>query len=553
MSRKVWKRNEIKIDDTFAYNVALEVMENDEDNEPKSVPKCKYINNWPQWKDAIKAELKSLEKQWNPLPPNAYTEKLLKRFYMDKSHPLSTPMVVRTLNVEKDLFRPSIEDEEILGPKLMPNQETLEWAEINISLSLRYKRYGLYYTNPSERNVVAFADARYMFDPYTGQSQTGYVFISSNTAISWCFVKQTMSATSLNHAKIFAIHEVSRECVWLRSVIQHIRESCGISSGQDAPTAIHEDNATYRYIKGDITKHILLKFFFTHDLQKSGDIIIQKTNYGDIEFGFYPSVAPQTVEHIYKLVRLGCYNTNHFFRVDKGFVAQVADVAGGRTAPMNEEQKVEAVKPIKGEFSDVKHVRGILSMGRYSDPDSAQSSFSMLLGDAPHLDHEYAIFGKVTKGDETLKKLEELPTRREGIFVMEVFSYLLIYPPVLFSRKEMTRGVLGANGGMGMRNAKDTEMENCERDKSVLKRRLTASAVEIERQGIVDATWVVGSTMRKHKKNPVQCFLLVNMGSFKSGPTKLKDERSSRKVVHHLPEKASDVGNESKCLTLAMK
>ncbi|PWZ53053.1 Peptidyl-prolyl cis-trans isomerase CYP23 [Zea mays] len=52
----------------------------------------------------------------------------------------------------------------------------------------------------------------------------------------------------------------------------------------------------------------------------------EKTNFGDIEFGFFPHVAPKTVEHIFKLVRLGCYNTNHFFRVDKGFVAQVADV-----------------------------------------------------------------------------------------------------------------------------------------------------------------------------------------------------------------------------------
>lgn len=51
-------------------------------------------------------------------------------------------------------------------------------------------------------------------------------------------------------------------------------------------------------------------------------------------------------------------------QVDKGFVAQVADVVGGRTAPMNEEQRVHAKKTIVGEFSDVKHVRGILSMGR---------------------------------------------------------------------------------------------------------------------------------------------------------------------------------------------
>ncbi|RDY07655.1 Peptidyl-prolyl cis-trans isomerase CYP23, partial [Mucuna pruriens] len=152
--------------------------------------------------------------------------------------------------------------------------------------------------------------------------------------------------------------------------------------------------------------------------------VVFQTNYGDIEFGFYPTVAPKTVDHIFKLVRLGGYNTNHFFRVDKGFVAQVADVMGGRSAPMNEEQKREAKKTVIGEFSEVKHVRGILSMGRYEDPDSASSSFSMLLGDAPHLDGKYAIFGKVTKGDETLTKLEQLPTRKEGIFVMKPWAKL---------------------------------------------------------------------------------------------------------------------------------
>lgn len=187
--------------------------------------------------------------------------------------------------------------------------------------------------------------------------------------------------------------------------------------------------------------------------------VVFQTNFGDIEFGFFPSVAPKTVDHIFKLVRLGCYNTNHFFRVDKGFVAQVADVVGGRLAPMNEEQRQEAEKTVVGEFSDVKHVRGILSMGRYEDPNSAASSFSMLLGDAPHLDRQYAVFGKVTKGDETLRKLEELPTRREGIFVMPT-ERITILSSYYY----------------------DTEMENCEDERSILKRRLTASAIEIERQ-----------------------------------------------------------------------
>ncbi|KAK9277720.1 hypothetical protein L1049_007267 [Liquidambar formosana] len=198
---------------------------------------------------------------------------------------------------------------------------------------------------------------------------------------------------------------------------------------------------------------------FSQDSHLGSARVVFQTNYGDIEFGFFPTVAPQTVDHIFKLVRLGCYNTNHFFRVDKGFVAQVADVIGGRSVPMNDDQREEAEKTVVGEFSDVKHVRGILSMGRYSDPNSASSSFSILLGDAPHLDGQYAIFGRVTKGDETLKKLEQLPTRREGIFVMPT-DRITILSSYYY----------------------DTKMEACEQEKSVLKRRLAASAVEIERQ-----------------------------------------------------------------------
>ncbi|KAJ3675532.1 hypothetical protein LUZ60_004574 [Juncus effusus] len=186
--------------------------------------------------------------------------------------------------------------------------------------------------------------------------------------------------------------------------------------------------------------------------------VVFQTNYGDIEFGFYPHVAPKTVEHIFKLVRLGCYNTNHFFRVDKRFVAQVADVTSGRTAPMNEEQRNEAAKTVIGEFSSVKHVRGILSMGRYSDPDSAGSSFSILLGNAPHLDGQYAVFGKVTKGDETLQKLEQLPTRTEGIFVMPT-ERITIHSSYYY----------------------DTEVGSCESDKAILRRRLSESAKEIEK------------------------------------------------------------------------
>jgi len=73
---------------------------------------------------------------------------------------------------------------------------------------------------------------------------------------------------------------------------------------------------------------------------------------------------------------------------------------------------------VPGEFTEVPHVRGILSMGRMSDPNSGGSSFSMLLGRAAHLDAQYTVFGKVLRGDSVLAALEKVETKKEGIFVM---------------------------------------------------------------------------------------------------------------------------------------
>nr|KJB30379.1 hypothetical protein B456_005G140100 [Gossypium raimondii] len=207
------------------------------------------------------------------------------------------------------------------------------------------------------------------------------------------------------------------------------------ASLDQAPRRLKRESKTRRKEDMKILWWVSLVFVITNvgalaeEPQLSSPRVVFQTNHGDIEFGFYPSVAPKTVDHIFKLVRLGCYNTNHFFRVDRGFVAQVADVASGRSAPMNEKQRREAEKTIVGEFSDVKHVRGILSMGRYSDPDSAQSSFSILLGDAPHLDGQ--------------------PVER--ITILSSYYY-------------------------------DTELESCKQERGILKQRLAASAVEIERQ-----------------------------------------------------------------------
>ena len=81
-----------------------------------------------------------------------------------------------------------------------------------------------------------------------------------------------MVATSSNHLEILAMHEASQECVWLRSMIQHIRKSCGLFSIKNKPTVLYKDNVACIaqvkgvYIKGDRTKHISSKFFYTHEL-----------------------------------------------------------------------------------------------------------------------------------------------------------------------------------------------------------------------------------------------------------------------------------------------
>ena len=116
--------------------------------------------------------------------------------------------------------------------------------------------------------LVGFADAGYLSDPHKGCSQNGYVFTIGNTAISWRSTKQTLVATSSNHAEIIALHEAVKECVWLQSVVSHIRESSGLPSTTVEPICIYEDNAAcieqmkLGYIKGD-NLNISRRIFFT--------------------------------------------------------------------------------------------------------------------------------------------------------------------------------------------------------------------------------------------------------------------------------------------------
>ena len=106
----------------------------------------------------------------------------------------------------------------------------------------------LFYSRESKQQLLGYADAGYLSDPHKGKSQIGYVFNCNGTAISWRSVKQTMVATSSNHLEILIVHEASRECIWLRSMIQDIRESYRLSSIKGDPTILFEDmlHALYR-------------------------------------------------------------------------------------------------------------------------------------------------------------------------------------------------------------------------------------------------------------------------------------------------------------------
>ncbi len=131
--------------------------------------------------------------------------------------------------------------------------------------------------------------------------------------------------------------------------------------------------------------------------------VIKMQDGGSIGLELYPDVAPISVNNFLKLAGEGFYNGVTFHRVVPGFVIQGGDPTGtGMGGPGY---------TIKGEFAsngvknDIKHVRGVLSMARAMDPNSAGSQFFIMVGDAPHLDGDYAAFGRVTSGMDCVDKI----------------------------------------------------------------------------------------------------------------------------------------------------
>jgi peptidyl-prolyl cis-trans isomerase B (cyclophilin B) len=137
-------------------------------------------------------------------------------------------------------------------------------------------------------------------------------------------------------------------------------------------------------------------------------VIIEMENGKKIELELCPEAAPETVKNFESLVKSGFYDGLTFHRIIPGFMIQGGDPLGNGMGG--------AEKNIKGEFranghnNPIKHERGVISMARAFNPNSASSQFFIMHADAPHLDGQYAAFGKVVSGMDAVDEIASIPT-----------------------------------------------------------------------------------------------------------------------------------------------
>jgi peptidyl-prolyl cis-trans isomerase B (cyclophilin B) len=157
------------------------------------------------------------------------------------------------------------------------------------------------------------------------------------------------------------------------------------------------------------------------------EVAVIKTTEGDMVVSFWTDAAPKTIANFKKLAKSGFYDGTCFHRVIKGFMVQGGDP---NTKDASKEASWGSGGPgysIDAEFNDHSHARGVLSMARTSDPNSAGSQFFICHGSPTFLDHQYTTFGKLIKGDDVLEKIgttathpPDRPDKRMGIISIKI-------------------------------------------------------------------------------------------------------------------------------------
>src|SRR5438094_5333878 len=149
-------------------------------------------------------------------------------------------------------------------------------------------------------------------------------------------------------------------------------------------------------------------------MNSSNEVAIIKTNEGEMVVQFWTDAAPNTIENFKKLARQGFYDGTIFHRIVKDFMIQGGDPNSKDPAKENSYGQGGPDYKIKAEFNDHPHDRGVISMARGPDPDSAGSQFFICLAPIHRLDHQYTTFGKLIKGEDVLEKIGDTPVTKNS-------------------------------------------------------------------------------------------------------------------------------------------
>ena len=157
---------------------------------------------------------------------------------------------------------------------------------------------------------------------------------------------------------------------------------------------------------------LIFLILLTNNSNAEENKMILKLKDGDVEIELYPKIAPNHVKRFQTLASEGKYDGVVFHRVIDGFMAQTGDVKFGNSNSPDYNLDLAGtggsdLPDLKAEFSDTAHNKGVLSMARSADPNSANSQFFIVFESAPHLDRSYTAFGKVIKGMELVDKIKK--------------------------------------------------------------------------------------------------------------------------------------------------